>query len=60
MVCIYCSGHLSISSIWFCNQYSYICYCVNEHCKEYLVKFKKNCKYPSEINACKNFDLTRQ
>ena len=64
MVCIYCSGHLFVSSVWFCKkknyQYSYICYCDNKHCKKYLVKFRKSCKCPSEINTCKNFDLTWQ
>ena len=64
MVCIYCNGHLFVTSVWFCKknhyQYSYICFCVNRNCKQYLVKFKKNCKYQSEINTCRNFQLTKQ
>ena len=64
MVCIYCSGHLTVSSVWFRKkknyQYSYICFCINEKCEQYLVKFQKNCKRNLEINTCKNFDLTKQ
>ena len=64
MVCIYCNCRLFVTSVWFCKknqyQYSYICFCINPNCEKYLVRFKKNCKYLSEINTCKNFELTNQ
>ena len=64
MVCIYCNSWLFVTSVWFCKknnyQYSYICFCVNPICNQYLVKFRKHCKYQSEINTCRNFELTHQ
>ena len=64
MVCFYCRGQLFVTGVYFDKQnkyqYSYICFCLNNSCKEYKVKFKKYCKYPSEINICKNFEIANQ